>query len=169
MTSMRIAALLAGAGLALLAAAPSGALAGEASVRFVSPERFTDASLNGRRAVDADAPALRELAAHIGRLAGGGLPAGQTLEVEVTDVDLTGRVEPWRIDNPDLRVVTGATWPRIALRYRLREGERVIRSGEERLSDQAFEMRPGRIQSGDRLFSEKAMLDDWFQARFRAG
>ncbi|MBP0494562.1 DUF3016 domain-containing protein [Roseomonas indoligenes] len=166
---MRITALLAGAALALMVAGAPGAMAGEARVSFVAPERFTDASLNGRRSVDADAPALRELAAHIGRLAQGGLPAGQTLEVEVTDVDLTGQIEPWRIDNPDLRVVTGATWPRIALRYRLREGDRVIRSGEERLSDQAFDMRPGRIQSGDRLFSEKAMLDDWFQTRFRAG
>ncbi|MCR0985223.1 DUF3016 domain-containing protein [Roseomonas populi] len=166
---MRFTAILAGAGLAVLLAGSPYALAGEARVSFVAPERFTDASLNGRRSVDANAPALRELAVHIGRLAQGGLPAGQTLDVEVTDVDLTGQIEPWRIQNPDLRVVTGATWPRIKLRYRLHEGDRTIRSGEELVSDPAFDMRPGRIQSGDRLFSEKAMLDDWFQQRFRAG
>ncbi|MFC0406875.1 DUF3016 domain-containing protein [Roseomonas elaeocarpi] len=142
------------------------ARAGEASVRFVAPERFTDASINGDHRVGADAPALQELARFIERLAGRGLPAGQTLEVEVTDVDLAGRYEPWRIDAQSTRIVTSATWPRIRLRYRLVEGDRVIRSGEDDVHDQTFEMRPGRLTSGDRLFSEKAMLDDWFHAKF---
>jgi len=160
---MRLAGYLAGAVLALAGAVP--ALAGEARVRFVAPERFTDASLNGDRPVDAESPALRGIADHLRRLAGR-LPEGQVLEVEVTDVDLAGRYEPWRVEARDVRIVTGATWPRIALRYRLQAGERVLRSGEEVVSDPAFDARPGRLRSGDRLFAEKAMLEDWFGGRF---
>jgi len=166
---MRVAGCLAGAVLSLALAGTPPALAGEAHVRFVAPERYTDASLNGDRRVDAEAPALRELAAHIGRLAGSRLPEGQVLELEVTDVDLAGRYEPWRSESRDVRIVTGATWPRIAVRYSLRAGDRVLRSGEEVVADQAFDFRPGRIRSGDRLFAEKAMLDDWFEARFGRG
>lgn len=165
---MRAKGALAAVVLGLALAAGPGARAGEAEIRFVAPERFTDASLHGGRRVDAGAPALRELARHIARLAERQLPAGQVLEVEITDVDLAGRHEPWRLEAPDLRVVTPGTWPRISLRYRLRDGARVLDAGEAVLRDQAFDLRPGHLRSQDPLHAEKAMLDDWFRTRFAA-
>jgi hypothetical protein len=156
------------AAVLLLAVAGGGseARAGDAHVTFIAPEHFTDANLNSDRPAKANAPALRELAGHIEHMARNGLPDGQRLDVEITDIDLAGRFEPWRLEARDVRVVTPVTWPRIALRYRLQEGGRTISTGEDELRDQAFDMRPGRLRSGDRLFSEKAMLDDWFQTRF---
>ena len=146
--------------------AVSAARAGEARVEFVAPERFTDASVTGDHRIGPDEPTLRELADHLRRLAQHGLPEGQVLEVQVTDIDLAGRYDPLRLEGRNTRVVRAVDWPRITLRYSLRAGDRVLAAGEEVLQDQAFEFRAGRSQPGGRLFSEKAMLDDWFQERF---
>jgi hypothetical protein len=159
--AMRPIAPLALAGL--LALAPSLARA-EVTVSFPQPDKFTDASLNGPGRVGPDAPALTGLRQHLERL-GQRLPPGQTLRVTVLDVDLAGRYEPWRIDNPSLRVMTDSTWPRLRLRYTLEQDGRVIAEAEETVSDLTYLTRARQARSGDRLFYEKAMLDDWFRQR----
>jgi hypothetical protein len=144
----------------------AAARAGEARVEFVAPERFTDASVTGDHRIGPEEPTLRELADHLRHLAQHGLPEGQLLDVQVTDIDLAGRYDPLRLGARDTRIVRGVDWPRITLRYSLRAGDRVLGAGDEVLQDQAFEFRAGRSQPGGRLFFEKAMLDDWFQKRF---
>ncbi|MGY4803552.1 DUF3016 domain-containing protein [Teichococcus aerofrigidensis] len=164
---------LAAAGL-LLTSAP--ALAG-VSVDFADPARFTDARLDGGGGARPDAPELLAIRRHLEAL-GARLPPGTALRITVLDIDLAGRREPWRIDNPDLRVMTQATWPRIRLRYAL------VRPGgyptdhpgdhpgeapavaEESVSDMAYLARARMARAGDRLWFEKAMLDDWFRQRF---
>lgn len=157
---------LVAAGL-LLAAAP--ALAG-VSVDFADPARFTDARLDGGGGARPDAPELLALRRHLEGL-GARLPPGTELRITVLDIDLAGRHEPWRIDNPDLRVMTQATWPRIRLRHALarpgdRPGDRPVAVTEESVSDMAYLTRARMARAGDRLWYEKAMLDDWFRQRF---
>ncbi|MFZ6762708.1 DUF3016 domain-containing protein [Pseudoroseomonas sp. WGS1072] len=155
---------LAAAGLLLA----SPALAG-VSVDFADPARFTDARLDGGGGARPDAPELLALRRHLEAL-GARLPPGTALRITVLDIDLAGRCEPWRIENPDLRVMTPATWPRIRLRYALdRPGDHPGEApamAEESVSDMAYLTRARMARAGDRLWYEKAMLDDWFRQRF---
>lgn len=151
--------------LAGLLAGMATAARAEVIVSFSDPARYTDASLSGPGIVREDAPALTLLRQHLERL-GQRLPPGQTLRITVLDVDLAGRYDPWRITAPDLRVMTDATWPRLRLRYRLQDNARVLAEREETVSDLNYLSRSRQARSGDRLFYEKAMLDDWFSRRF---
>jgi hypothetical protein len=144
----------------------------------VNPDQFTDIGRygDGREAAGNRA----ELARHIEHLAASKLPADQTLEVEILDVTLAGRLESWSTglhDVPrfasrgawpfgsDVRVMRSATWPSIKLRYRLTQGEQVVASGEESVSDMSYLDWPNSYPSGDSLRYEKSMLDSWFHQR----
>jgi len=59
------------------------------------------------------------------------------------------------------------TWPSIDLTYTLSQPGKPAQQVEERVSDKMYLSRPGRVaSSSDRLYAEKAMLDDWFRQRF---
>jgi len=152
------------AALSLLAA---GAWA-QAEVSYVKPEEFSDMpfSINDRERV------LKELSKHFTEMARQ-LPAGQILKVEVLDVDLAGRVYPRHSYPDDIRIMRGgADWPTMHLRYTLEQDGKVLRSGEDHLSNMMYQDRINRYSSGDPLRYEKQMMDDWFQKEFlpkRAG
>ena len=149
-------------GLSLLAAAllsvapPSGA-AGSAEVSYVQPDRFTDV---GRGSVDRE-HTLQSLTQFFDTL-GKRLPDGQTLRVEVLDVDLAGEI--WPRSAHEVRVLRGrADWPHMTLRYTLLEGSRTVKAGEARLADMSYLFNQQRLsQYGDLPF-EKRMLDRWFK------
>jgi len=151
-------------GLALaMAGLSASALAGAAHVEFVNPERFTDI---GRYADSRDATENRaELARHIEQLAQRKLPAEQTLEVEVLGVQLAGRFEYRHLWPREVRVMRAVTWPSIKLRYRLKQGEQVLASGEETMSDMDYLQRINAYPTSDPRRYEKRMLDDWFEQR----
>lgn len=143
-------------GLALAAQA-----AGQVDIRFTEPERFADA---GTTALERERT-QRSLAQYLQRL-GERLPDGQTLKVEITDIDLAGWLRPGRIE--EVRVLRGgADWPRIQLRYELQEAGRTVKAGEEELKDLNYMASLRRIHDGD-LPYEKRLLADWFDARFAA-
>jgi hypothetical protein len=145
--------------------AVTGAVAApNVSVKWIAPERFADAGISiidRERTLDA-------LTMHLQQL-GQALPAGQTLHLEVTDLDLAG--EPERMMWPELRVLRDrADWPRMSLRYALRDGARELASGEAELADMAYMF--GRTTTslaniGD-LPYEKRMIDAWFKATILA-
>jgi hypothetical protein len=152
------------AALMIAGLAPAPALAG-VSVRFVNPERFTDAGSSGFRS--ADAGVLAELKAHLQRLGGRFLAPGQNLTIDILDIDRAGMDEPWRGGGMgDVRIMRGATPPRIRLHYLLNEKGTRARSGEETLTDINYQMNPSARFGGDRLVYEKALLDDWFRRMF---
>lgn len=149
-------------GCTLLAAAAVHAATVE--VRFIDPASYADAGRDVRSREEVQAA----LTQHLQKL-GAPLPADQHLLIEVLDIDLAGELEPFHRAWPDLRVMRGRTdWPRITLRYSLRDASRVLASGEERVADMAYLM-PSRLSSryeGDAYGYEKAMLARWFQERF---
>lgn len=161
--------------LALLGAAPAGAQGSEpvaidaqVTVNYVKPEQFSDIPYNVR---DRER-VIKALSEHFSQL-GRQLPAGQTLRVEVLDVDLAGRMYPRRHAPDDLRVLNGgADWPHMHLRYWLEENGRLVRSGDSELSNMMYLDRLNRYPGDDPLRYEKQMMDDWFRQEFgvrRAG
>jgi len=148
----------------MLSLGAAGAMAAPAVVTYSQPEQFSDVP---RSSWDRER-ILKLLTQHFDVLAAR-LPAGQTLTVEVLDVDLAGRTVPNAMSNPDLRVLgTGADWPHMRLRFSVKEGDRVIKSGEDNISSMSYLDKINRYVSGDTLRYEKQMLDDWFKERIAA-
>lgn len=155
--------------LALLPAAcfSLGALAATAHIEFVKPESFTDA---GRGYAGAEREEnLHRLAAHISAEAAKRLPAGEALDVSVTDVDLAGYYDPRQSFTHEVRIVKDFYPPRIKLRFRLTRADgTVVKEGERHLVDPNFLSRAQRYPL-DGLGYEKTMLDRWFRSEFAPG
>ncbi|MCZ0733893.1 DUF3016 domain-containing protein [Phreatobacter sp. AB_2022a] len=154
----------AGAVLALLLA-PVVAKAGVV-VQFVGPDRFADQDF--RRPVRREA-LMRELELHLKALGERYLPPQQTLTLEITDLDLAGRYEPFSTGFNEVRVMRDITPPRVKLSYRLTEGGRTIAAGSETISDLNYLSNIRARNASGPLPYEKAMLDDWFRRRFGQG
>jgi hypothetical protein len=139
--------------------------AAEAAVKvtFIAPERYRDSDL---RSASSRASILGELRQHLQRLGERYLKPGQTLTIDVLDVDLAGDYEPWRSTLSNVRIMRDITPPRITLRYKLQQNNRVLRQGSETVSDMNYLMRSSGRSSVGRLTYEKEMLSDWFRTRF---
>lgn len=153
-SSTLLAALLAAMALTLPAAA-----AGLVEIRFVKPENFADAG----RGIDRERN-LDLLARHM-KAFGAQLPQGQTLTIDVLDVDLAGELVPTHRLG-EIRVLKGrADWPRMTLRWALATDGRTLKSGEDRLADMAYLMNSARLESSQPMAYDTRMLDDWFRQR----
>ena len=153
--------------LGLAVAAGSLPARAEVAVTFDHPERYTDAALYSDRAgVRARQPAMDGIRQHLEHLGTRYLRPGQTLRIEVLDIDLAGRFEPWRPFASDVRFMREVTWPRITVRYSLEEGGKVRSAATETIVDQNYLSQVGGYFQSDSLRYEKAMLDNWFRARF---
>lgn len=153
-------------GLGLLCAfvALPATAAGTVEVTWVQPERYID---TGRKPWERE-DALKSLGEHFKKL-GRQLPDGQTLKIEVLDVDLAGDLEPGT--GRDLRVLRGgADGPRITLRYTLQQGGQTVKAGEEQLTDANYFQGTlrAKVQSDGDLAYEKHMIAQWFGATFGA-
>jgi len=154
--------LLAGALLAGLLVAPVAQAAGKVEVSYIAPEKFTDVGL-GSFARDRSLDGLTQIFEHLGRF----LPDGQTLRVEVLDVDLAGEIRPASVH--DYRVVRGGVdWPQVMLRYTLQGADNsTLKSGEERVRDLNYLFgRRGLTVDNTNLPYEKRMLENWFREHF---
>ncbi len=143
-------------------AAPAAHAAGKVVVNYQQPEQFADI---GRSTWDRER-ALKTLSAQFESLAAR-LPDGQTLRIDVTDVDLAGEIRPWGWH--ELRVMRGTVdWPTLTLRYTLQAGERTIKAGEERLTDMNYlhsSLSPRDSADGDMAY-ERRLVRRWFEANF---
>jgi Protein of unknown function (DUF3016) len=133
------------------------------SVVFVQPERFIDAKDRCLGSA-VTTPVLEALRSFLVEAAGRHLPAGMSLAIRITDVDLAGEFEPARA--PEFcatRIVRAGAGPRIDLEFRLLdETPRVVREGTRRLRDPLFTMRTTGDET-DRLRHEKALLRRWLR------
>jgi hypothetical protein len=158
--------ILLAAPIVIAASLPAAA---ETSVSFANPEQFTDSVASGGYGLDAEQPVLTELARYIESLGTWYLKPHQVLVVEITDIDLAGRYEPWRPIAYDVPIMRDIYPPRIALRYKLTDGTRMLCEGEEKIVDINYLSNPGaRPFPNDPLRYEKAMLSDWFRRRLFA-
>jgi hypothetical protein len=117
---------------------------GEAAVTvsFSDPDHFTDIGDSAQGAPNLRL--LRELTAYFQSLGDKHLAPGQALVLDVRDIDRAGRLEPWAGGTVP-RILDSVTWPRMTLRYELREGGKLVAGEEETLRDQNYLQR---AQSG---------------------
>jgi hypothetical protein len=148
------------AGLAALAFAallPAHA-ADKLDLQFIAPEKFSDIGHGG---YDRDRN-LKTLSDYLQTLAAQ-LPEGQTLKLEVLDIDLAGELRPRAAQ--EVRVLRGTVdWPQMKLRYTLMQDGAVLKTGEAQLSDLGYldHLRARDSSYGD-LAYDKRMLQDWFR------
>ncbi len=151
-----------GVAFAVLILAPGASFAG-VKVRFIDPEHYTDAGSFGTGSRKATLAAFRTYFQKLGERF---LAPGQTLTIDVLDIDLAGEYEPWRTNFSDIRIMRDTTPPSFRLRYVLTERGKRMRSGEENLMDINYQMNASARLSGGRYAYEKALLDDWFRRNF---
>lgn len=145
---------------AVVALAGSGAARAAVTVTFVEAERFADIGFKSSDRREA----LDRLEAHLKHWGVRHLRTGESLAIDVLDVDLAGELRPGPRD--DLRVLRGgADFPRMRLRYVLASGGRTLAAGEERLVDLDYLDRRASLHADEPLFYERRMLDDWLAAR----
>lgn len=148
--------------VAALAAALASALAvpaaaGVAEVRFVDSDRYADIG----RTVAERQRAMDALRAHFDTLAQR-LPEGQTLKVDVLDVDLAGEQRFTRHAN-DLRILKGrADWPRIRMHYEVLAQGKAVKSGDADIADMSYLDFSARLPDTGPLAYERRLLDEWF-------
>lgn len=151
---------------AAVAAVLSGSAFAAVDVTFVEPEHYRDLKRNDTTTTQRERDRIMDrLRAHIEKLGDKYLAEGETLKIEVLDIDLAGRYEPFLRGNQDGRIATRVDWPSIELRYVLTDGGQEVLSGEERIADLAYLDHAGYRSNNDTLKYEKAMLSDWFQDR----
>ena len=135
--------------------------AGTVEVSYVEPEKFSDI---GFGTVDRER-VLGEMTSLLKAL-GAKLPDGQTLKLEITNINLAGELKP--AAGRELRIVTGRTdWPEVSLRYTLRAGNDTLKSGEAKVYDLAYFERVNFVDRvGTNLPFERQMMRKWFAETF---
>ena len=143
--------------------------AAQISVTYVAPEKFTDVKDNYTADSDRDRDRLLdELKSHIESAAKYYLAAGQTLEIQVTDVDLAGDFEPWRgMEFDHIRILKEIYPPRMNLQFRLLDAQgKVLSEGKRRLQNLGYLMSVG-MPTSDPLRYDKELIRDWLRLEFK--
>jgi len=155
--------------LAALATALGAPVAANAAVdvSFTNPDKFVDASPRGYRSDKERNRVMDQIRQHLEKQGARYLKPSQSLQIEVLDIDLAGRVEWWRHNAHDIRIIRDIDSPSMKLRYTLSENGQTLATGEERVRDLGYLMGINvTLGSHDPLKYEKTMLNDWFRKRF---
>jgi hypothetical protein len=153
--------------LACLVLASVAAHAGTVMVTFVQPEKFTDATLDGDNRMVGRQPVLNAIRTYLEALGTKDLKPNETLAIEVTDIDLAGRCEPWRPIGNAVRIMRDVDPPSMKLHYKLTDGTRVLAEGQEALVNVNYLDEPLPRSQQEPLRYDKAMLHAWVQRLVR--
>jgi len=142
---------------------------GPVSVQWTDPAQFTEIRYSGNRFQSQQGNWVQDLAAYLRTSIARQLPAGDRVEVTITDIKRAGQYEPWHGPrSDDIRVVKDLYPPRLSFNYTWTDGSgRVVAQGEQKLVDTAFLMNDSRIGNTDPLRYEKRMIDEWTRRQFR--
>ena len=136
---------------------------GSVDVRWSDPTQFAEIRYSGNQREAERGDWVVQLAEYMRERAEKRLPAGERLEVEITDIRRAGTYEPWRSPTmQDVRIMRDTYPPRMTLRFRrLAPDGAVIEEGERKLVDGAYLMRSQMLSNTDPLRYEKTMIDRW--------
>lgn len=143
--------------------------AGPVSVQWTDPAEFSDLKYSGNRWRASQGDWVFQLAEHLRDSAAKQVPAGERLEVTITDFHRAGRYEPWQgIHLQDVRILRDHYPPSMKLEFRRYDAAgQLVAEGSREVRDTGFMM--GGSQSGARdiLHYEKRMIDDWVRDELR--
>jgi len=143
---------------------------GPVSVRWEDPANFAEIRYSRNRYDARRGNWVEQLAAHLRKRAQKELPAGERLDVDITDVKRAGDYEPWHGPQfDDTRFVRDIYPPRIVLNFKRTDADgRVVEEGQRTLRDLSFLMGPRPLSDSDPLRYEKRLIDDWLRQEFKA-
>jgi len=148
--------------LAATAVAPAES---SVSVTFVNPEQFTENRLYGRQDRFNRIDYLAQLKAYLIKQGQAVLKPGQSLHVDITDIQLAGAYEPWRGPRWDyVRIMRDIYPPRIDLDFKLVDQDgNVLREGKRALRDLDYLHSSVGLAAaeGAPLYYDKALLRRW--------
>jgi hypothetical protein len=149
-------------------AADIAALPARTEVVFDHPENFTDVK-------DRDLPSdsgrdeiLSRISTFMVSRATPLLPAGDSLKITFTDIDLAGDFEPWHGPQwSDVRIVKEIYPPAFKFSWVVTDvSGRVVKQGKEDIRDLNFQTRVV-LDTSDTLRYEKDILGDWTNSTLR--
>jgi hypothetical protein len=137
---------------------------GPVDVRWNDPAGFTEIRRSHNPAESRRGNWVETLARYLRERAQARLPAGERLEVVITDIERAGDFEPWHdVRFQDVRVMREIYPPRIDLHFRRVGADgSVLAEGERSLTDAGF-MYQTRANDSDPLRYEKQLLDGWLR------
>ena len=137
------------------------------SVSWGDPAQFTELRYSQNRHEAARGDWVEELASYVAKRVANVLPSGETVEVEIVDIERAGEYE-WAYGwNDDVRVLRDVYPPRMLVRFQRTDADgRVIAEGERRLSDLAYLTGSQPLSTSDPLRFEKRMIDQWVRKEF---
>lgn len=143
---------------------------GPVSVHWTDPNQFTEIRYSGNRFQSQQGNWVQDLAGHFREAIAKQLPAGDKVDLTITDIKRAGQYEPWHGPrSDDIRVVKDLYPPRLSFKYVWTDASgKVVAQGEEKLIDSAFLMGDTRLNDSDPLRYEKRMIDEWARKQFRA-
>ena len=139
-------------------------------VEWVNPSDYSDIRPSNQSRSRFRDRTFKHLEEHLEELASR-LPEGQRLKLSVTNLDLAGQVWPAHMIGlgfgSDVRLIERVDIPRMNFSYQLLDGSgAIIRTGEEKLKDMAFQERAIARYRNETLRYEKTMIKDWFVDNF---
>ncbi|PZP61084.1 MAG: DUF3016 domain-containing protein [Pseudoxanthomonas spadix] len=135
---------------------------GPVSVSWTDPAQFTDIRNSPNRWEAERGTWVADLAGYLRQAAARQLPAGQTLDVRITDIHRAGEYEPWHGPSADhIRILKDIYPPRLSFDYTLHDASgKVLDQGQAKLVDMSYLM-GARPMDSDPLRYEKRMIDQW--------
>jgi hypothetical protein len=137
---------------------------GPVSVRWEDPSGFSEIRYSHNAFESRRGNWVEELAMYLRDRAQPRLPAGERLDITITNIELAGDYEPWHgLQFQDTRFIREIYPPRLALTFtRTDANGAVIATGERKLSDAGFMMSSSTSGfASDPLRFEKALIDRW--------
>ena len=136
---------------------------GPVSVSWEDPANFTEIRYSLNKYESRRGDWVEQLAQHLRERAEKRLPAGEQLQVKITDIDRAGAYEPWRgVQFYDTRFILDIYPPRMTFDYRrIGAGGEVLAEGEREIRDMGYLMTSNPYFTSDTLRYEKAMIDRW--------
>jgi len=144
------------------------AAAATVAVHFIAPENYTEPAFHlGVGGARSPQNVMFEIDRTLQTLGDRHLPPGQTLSIDVLDIQLAGYTNWSLAYGRGLRIISDAgPPPAFRLRYTLTEGGKTLIASEETVTDLDFLENPAARLSGDPLIYEKILLTNWFRKRF---
>ena len=136
---------------------------GIVKVEWLEPDNYNDIKASNELQSRFENRFFETMTKNINKQAEKTLKPNQKLEMQVSNVDLAGDMRPtFGATTGDLRVVKELYPPKMTFTYQILEDNKVIISGDEKLTDMSFLSRISRIN--ERPFSaETTMLNDWLK------